>query len=353
MGWRTAIVALIEIIVMSGCIPVTELNAIRQRCYLSIHQRETEIYRSGLIKDILIFDPTMTINAPLGRIRRDQGDFMISKRLIGVNMSSVKSRVWNDICATTTSMTWGRLHVISGQRKWEQANCWGNFNYFRGCLPVVVAAVIDVISSDGVYRRIGVQNPYRNIGSKLPLCGFASNGHKICGFVGMPIGGGYGRVGGFYGPLTIVNCLSGGIPEQCSENPKTTSGDEKSACKPSYPPVWTRIPIALVLGLGANGVMIVGLLWLDGPGGGGASDCVFWPLPRSRVVVWLFTRPGDGGSVAATIIALAATITSTRNIDLLRRQTVTGPPTAPRPSPAPPTWPTGRWPRTFPGAAWP
>jgi hypothetical protein len=49
-------------------------------------------------------------------------------------------------------------------------------------------------------------------------------------------------------------------PEQCRERPKASSSYEKRASPKSYPPLRTRLPLALGIGLGSNGVLIWGLL---------------------------------------------------------------------------------------------
>lgn len=65
------------------------------------------------------------------------------------------------------------------------------------------------------------------------------------------------------GGLSLVDSALSRTPHERRENPKTDGGEEQSARKPGYPPVWTRIPLALLLGLGSNAVLAWGLLNLD------------------------------------------------------------------------------------------
>jgi hypothetical protein len=55
----------------------------------------------------------------------------------------------------------------------------------------------------------------------------------------------------------VANRLSCTRPEQPSENPQSASDKDKTTSKPSYPPVWFRIPLASLFGFGANGPMIM------------------------------------------------------------------------------------------------
>lgn len=43
----------------------------------------------------------------------------------------------------------------------------------------------------------------------------------------------------------------------------TGRGENQSTSSPSYPPVWIRIPLAVVLGLGSNPMMVWGIWNLD------------------------------------------------------------------------------------------
>jgi len=52
-------------------------------------------------------------------------------------------------------------------------------------------------------------------------------------------------------------------PQQCSEAPKPCSRDEQSGSPKRYPPLRTRMPLALLIGLGSNGVMVAGLLFSE------------------------------------------------------------------------------------------
>jgi hypothetical protein len=66
-----------------------------------------------------------------------------------------------------------------------------------------------------------------------------------------------------YSMRRIFNRPASSTPQQPRINPEAGSGDKETKSKPGYPPVWVRIPAALILGLGSNGVMAMGLLNLD------------------------------------------------------------------------------------------
>jgi hypothetical protein len=63
--------------------------------------------------------------------------------------------------------------------------------------------------------------------------------------------------------LTASNQATGRAPQERRENPKTACSDNQTASECGYPPVWIRIPLALVLGLGSNGVLTLGILSLN------------------------------------------------------------------------------------------
>jgi hypothetical protein len=89
--------------------------------------------------------------------------------------------------------------------------------------------------------------------------------YTIC-FLGGPsvsVCGGGGALGGLYRLRALQNGSPSREPQQGRENPKPGSGNEKSGGKPSYPPVWFRIPLALFLGIGSNGVLVWGLSLSD------------------------------------------------------------------------------------------
>jgi hypothetical protein len=54
----------------------------------------------------------------------------------------------------------------------------------------------------------------------------------------------------------LLNRAASRAPLQSSEYPKPERNKGKESSEPSYPPVWTRRPVALILGLGNNGVLI-------------------------------------------------------------------------------------------------
>lgn len=57
--------------------------------------------------------------------------------------------------------------------------------------------------------------------------------------------------------------LTSSMPQKKCEYPQSSSGNKQKTGKSSHPPVWIRIPTALVLGFGSNGVLILGLLNFD------------------------------------------------------------------------------------------
>jgi len=66
----------------------------------------------------------------------------------------------------------------------------------------------------------------------------------------------------FKGLLPVNDRTSGSPPQEASEKPQSRGSDEKRPGEPSSPP-FGRIPMALFLRLGSNGVLIWGLLNLD------------------------------------------------------------------------------------------
>jgi hypothetical protein len=81
------------------------------------------------------------------------------------------------------------------------------------------------------------------------------NNGGLCRF-GASLGGPDGRSSVSYGALS-------GSPHTPSREPQAASYDEQGSSKPSYPPVWRRIPLALILGFGSNGVLAWGLVYSD------------------------------------------------------------------------------------------
>lgn len=63
-------------------------------------------------------------------------------------------------------------------------------------------------------------------------------------------------------------------PQQRGENPETTGRYNQETGEYRYPPVWTRIPLAMFLGLGSNGVMVWGLLTVDRRRSLGVALCI-------------------------------------------------------------------------------
>jgi hypothetical protein len=78
------------------------------------------------------------------------------------------------------------------------------------------------------------------------------------------IGMSTGRVGAGLGSFdsipAFINGAPGCQPHQCSKKPETSGSDEEPEGPKRYPPLATRIPLALVFGLGSNGVLVWGLL---------------------------------------------------------------------------------------------
>jgi hypothetical protein len=79
----------------------------------------------------------------------------------------------------------------------------------------------------------------------------------------MSVCGTSGALCGLYRLRALENGSPSREPQQGRENPKPGSGNEKAGGKPSYPPVWFRIPLALFLGIGSNGVLAWGLSLSD------------------------------------------------------------------------------------------
>ena len=68
------------------------------------------------------------------------------------------------------------------------------------------------------------------------------------------------------GRFFIFESANGGLPHQPRKYPETGRGEKQRTGEPSYPPVWVRIPVALIMGLGSNGIFILGALYLDNRG---------------------------------------------------------------------------------------
>jgi hypothetical protein len=64
-------------------------------------------------------------------------------------------------------------------------------------------------------------------------------------------------------PVRGSELLAANPPHESREYPKPPGHDNQRDRGPDHPPVWARIPLALLLGFGANGVLILGLLKLD------------------------------------------------------------------------------------------
>lgn len=62
--------------------------------------------------------------------------------------------------------------------------------------------------------------------------------------------------------LPISESFQSSAPHQSSENPQSYSSDEQAYGEPSGPPIW-RIPTALIIGIGANPIMVLGLIIYD------------------------------------------------------------------------------------------
>ena len=104
--------------------------------------------------------------------------------------------------------------------------------------------------------------------------------------------------------LSIADQPPGRSPQQPSEYPKSAGDDNQTARKPGYPPVWIRIPLALVLGLGSNGVVAWGLLLtLNNKRRTWGRILIGWglvclPVAWGSVSLWVSPPLGDGGSDA-------------------------------------------------------
>ncbi len=94
----------------------------------------------------------------------------------------------------------------------------------------------------------GGRNIYKDMGSL--------QGGKRIGAVSCRVGTELGNLKGFFFVSDSFPCAG---PEQPSENPKPRSRNEQKARENGGPPFW-RIPLALTLGLGANGAVIAGVL---------------------------------------------------------------------------------------------
>lgn len=64
--------------------------------------------------------------------------------------------------------------------------------------------------------------------------------------------------------LGVADSTPSFTPKQAGKPPEARRSEEQQTSEPGYPPVWSRIPVALALGLGSNGVLAWGLLIWDG-----------------------------------------------------------------------------------------
>jgi hypothetical protein len=76
-----------------------------------------------------------------------------------------------------------------------------------------------------------------------------------------------GRFGAGLGGDDGLLPLNHGFPccsvKGISSDPKSGRHNDESARFPRYPPVWIRVPTALVLGIGSNGIMLLGIWSFD------------------------------------------------------------------------------------------
>jgi hypothetical protein len=109
-------------------------------------------------------------------------------------------------------------------------------------------------------RKIEDDIIYPNICPGLTFGGILRDLDRSCSVIGLFPGGLRRCNGGSYCLLAVNYGSPSCSPKQSGEEPQSSGDKNKSAGKPSGPPVWTRVPLALFLGLGANGAMIIGLL---------------------------------------------------------------------------------------------
>ena len=102
-----------------------------------------------------------------------------------------------------------------------------------------------------------------DIGTQLTFCGIRGGLGKCAHGGGGFSRFGYMRHSSSHRLLPVADGLSGNIPHSPSDPPQGASHKGEKPRKPNYPPVWTRIPLALALGLGANPVMMWGCILSD------------------------------------------------------------------------------------------
>lgn len=125
-----------------------------------------------------------------------------------------------------------------------------NFNIVSRRLPGVFEIEMDADYFAGG-DQISLPSYVTDIGAKLPLGGVFSAQHQ----------------------------LSGRAPHEPGEYPKPGRRQEQGSRSPSYPPVGTRVPLALFLGIGANPVLAWGILSLNSAWG--RALCVLGALMMS------------------------------------------------------------------------
>ncbi len=144
------------------------------------------------------------------------------------------------------------------------------FERLTGCAVLGNGQVIYYrqVSSHLHLAKLALRSP--DLGSNSDALGSADRdrfhcGGSACGFFNVSIGR-IGSVNSYFARfLGIANGVSSLTPEQGGKQPQPSSKDGQRPGKPGYPPVWFRIPAALILGLGSNGVLVWGLIvWDDG-----------------------------------------------------------------------------------------
>lgn len=79
---------------------------------------------------------------------------------------------------------------------------------------------------------------------------------------GLPYSGLSGSFSVLKGIGSVSDRLPGCTPEEGRKDPQPGCRQEQGPRKPSYPPVWRRIPLAVLFGLGSNAALAFGLVTL-------------------------------------------------------------------------------------------
>lgn len=167
---------------------------------------------------------------------------------------SVATRGDRPIVQARTDLKVGVLTY--GTIRFLRSPCSMNVNYIRRS----IAYIYDVERSG---NSDPVSKPGRQV--KIPnynlrtVSGDKSFSSQLC----LEFGRCGSIISGHNSSLTVSYSFTGGLPEQSGKYPKPQGREEEGSGEASYPPVRTRVPLAVILGCGSNGILAWGLVRAD------------------------------------------------------------------------------------------